>query len=509
MAAGSVPSRSPAGRRKCPAREPADCPHVPVLIHYDQDGNWTIGDEVMRAGDSNHLKTARWIRKYLLEESPVRIPTGMDRRITFRDAATDFLATVLARATRECPGCSSVVFAIPRDVPEWYAGWLGVIAHAAGISSWYTIAEPAAVIAGYGLAPEMGQVYLIIRWDETDFSVSFVLSEEASDHGPDGGLRVIGTACDDTGYKAVDAWIAHDVLARNHMNYMGAKAQRIYEGITGRIGELYGQLAAADEAMIGIDDPLSGTTVPVRVSRDDVDRILMEHGFPSVLDRTIGRARATASSRGCRGVQPIAILMTGRGCVIPAVRELIKNQFAGVPVLSDHPVDGVARGAAIYLPQVNRPDRIKNDYALRYWDPKSREHRYRFLVRSGARYPSAGQVARITISAAYDGQTRLGIPLYEINTSPDAHAPALELVSDTAGGVRLAGPQEDAGAENRPLPANERTPTLLIADPPALKGEPRFELTFVLDREKQLRVTARDLVTGTLTKKDALVHRLT
>ena len=143
------------------------------------------------------------------------------------------------------------------------------------------------------------------------------------------------------------------------------------------------------------------------------------------------------------------------------------------------------------------------------WDPKSREHRYRFLVRSGARYPSAGQVARITISAAYDGQTRLGIPLYEINTSPDAHAPALELVSDTAGGVRLAGPQEDAGAENRPLPANERTPTLLIADPPALKGEPRFELTFVLDREKQLRVTARDLVTGTLTKKDALVHRLT
>ncbi len=210
---------------------------VPVLIHYDQDGNWTIGDEVMRAGDSNHLKTARWIRKYLLEESPVRIPTGMDRRITFRDAATDFLATVLARATRECPGCSSVVFAIPRDVPEWYAGWLGVIAHAAGISSWYTIAEPAAVIAGYGLAPEMGQVYLIIRWDETDFSVSFVLSEEASDHGPAGGLRVIGTACDDTGYKAVDAWIAHDVLARNHMNYMGAKAQRIYEGITGRIGE--------------------------------------------------------------------------------------------------------------------------------------------------------------------------------------------------------------------------------------------------------------------------------
>ena len=46
-------------------------------------------------------------------------------------------------------------------------------------------------------------------------------------------------------------------------------------------------------------------------------------------------------------------------------------------------------------------------------------------------------------------------------------------------------------------------------DPTALKGEPRFELTFTLDREKQLRVTARDLVTGILVKKDAPVHRLT
>ena len=131
--------------------------------------------------------------------------------------------------------------------------------------------------------PGAGQVYLIIRWDETDFSVSFILSEEASDHGPAGGLRVIGTACDDTGYKAVDGWIAQDVLARNHMNVHGCQKRRGYmrkspEGS----GSLHSQLAAADEAIIGIEDPLSGTTFPARVSRDDVGRILTEHGFSSV-----------------------------------------------------------------------------------------------------------------------------------------------------------------------------------------------------------------------------------
>jgi hypothetical protein len=269
-------------------------------------------------------------------------------------------------------------------------------------------------------------------------------------------------------------------------------------------------MATVDEGVIRIDDPRSGTPIPVRVSKGDIHRILTEHGFPSLLDRTTGRARAAACSRGCGEEQPAAILLTGRGCAIPAVRDLVIRQWAGVSVLSDHPLDAAARGAALFFPRANLPpDRIKNDYALRYWDPTSREHRYRFLVRSGARYPSAGQVARITISATYDGQTRLGIPLYEISTAPDADRPALELVSDPAGGCRLAGPPDNAGAEQRPHLANERTPTLLVADPPALKGDPRFELTFVLDRERQLCVTARDLVTGRLVKKDAPVHRLT
>ena len=481
---------------------------IPVLIHYGRNGVPVIGDEVVHAGCSDHPATARWIRKYLLEGSPVRIPSGTDRQITSRDAAADFLGAILARAVRECPGGSPVVFAIPPDAPAWYAGWLGGIARTAGFGSWHTLDEHVSALAGYGLTPEAGQVYLIIRWDETDLTVSFVRPEEPG-NGPAGGLEATGTACDDTGCGAIDGWIAQDVLARNRMRCTGAKAQRVLIGITGRIGELYGLLAAAEEAVIRIEDPLSGTTIPARISREDVARIIVEHGFPSVLDRTIGRARAAASSRGCGEQLPAAVLMTGRGCAIPAVQELVKKRFAGVPVLCDHPVDAVARGAALLQPRANQPDRVRNDYALRYWDATAREHRYRFLVRGGARFPSPGQVARITISAAYDGQDRLGIPLYELSASPEAHAPALELVSDPAGGIRLAGPTEDAGTGSRPVLVNGRTPTLLTADPPAQKGEPRFELTFTIDLEKQLCVTARDLLTGTLVKKDAPVHRMT
>jgi molecular chaperone DnaK (HSP70) len=283
----------------------------------------------------------------------------------------------------------------------------------------------------------------------------------------------------------------------------------MYETVLSKIGEVNARLAVADEAVVAIPESGSGTTRQLQVSREDIRRVITEHGFAITLDRLTGRAETAARSRGCGSEPPVAVLLVGRGCAVSAVQDCIRERFTGIPVLGDRPLDAIARGAALSVPAGNRPDRITNNYALRYWDAGAREHRYRFLVHSGARYPSAGQVARITISAAYDGQTRLGIPLYEVNSAPGSNAPALELVSDPAGGMRLAGPAEDTGEASRPVLVNGKDPTLLVADPPALKGEPRFELTFTLDRKKQLCVTARDLMTGALVKRDAPVHQLT
>ncbi|MDD1693210.1 MAG: rod shape-determining protein, partial [Methanoregula sp.] len=183
---------------------------VPVLIHYDQDGSWTIGNEVMHADCSDHPATARWIRKYLLDESMVRIPSGPGRQVTFRDAATDFLKNILARAKRECPGHPEVVFSIPHNAPEWYTGWLGSIAHTTGLASGQMINEHTATAVGYGLSINEGQTFLIIRFDEMDISVSVILHEGSSGHS--GELRVAGRSSEDMGCRALDSWIAQDML---------------------------------------------------------------------------------------------------------------------------------------------------------------------------------------------------------------------------------------------------------------------------------------------------------
>jgi molecular chaperone DnaK len=43
---------------------------------------------------------------------------------------------------------------------------------------------------------------------------------------------------------------------------------------------------------------------------------------------------------------------------------------------------------------------------------------------------------------------------------------------------------------------NEESPTFLEAEPPAKKGEARFQVSFHIDDSKRLLVFARDLKTG-------------
>ena len=56
---------------------------------------------------------------------------------------------------------------------------------------------------------------------------------------------------------------------------------------------------------------------------------------------------------------------------------------------------------------------------------------------------------------------------------------------------------------------NETNPTFLTADPPARQGEARFDVSFSIDGNKRLLISARDLADGRLTHRDFPVVKLT
>jgi len=175
-----------------------------------------------------------------------------------------------------------------------------------------------------------------------------------------------------------------------------------------------------------------------------------------------------------------------------------------------HPLDAVARGAAAFIAGVDFYDHIQHNYAIRHLNAMDGSYDYRAIVKQGTPYPTNEPVCRITVKASYDGQTQLGIAIYEIAEQHrrSMESNPIELVFDPSGAARVVAVTPDEDDRRTYFWMNEESPTFLTADPPAQKGEARFSVEFGLDGNKRLLITARDLKTDKLTHKDYPVVRL-
>jgi molecular chaperone DnaK (HSP70) len=372
--------------------------------------------------------------------------------------------------------------------------------------------EYSATIAGMGVTLVPERPVLIITCGGVSLDVALVLPPDATPAPgiPSYGVRVVGSARADTGGAEMDAWLCEEIFSHQCLPPPGDRANHRRRALMRECERVKERLSVSPEVDVNIPTPGSGTPAQASITRDRFERLLNDHGFFTELDRTITRALSSARMRGYSEQDISSVVLTGGCAALPSLQEAVKRRFPCHVVTCDRPAWATVRGAALYEPARRARDTIRNDYALRYWDPETLRHQYRLLVRSGTPYPSAGQVARLVISASYDGQTHLGIPLCEIRNGGDIREfPTLELVASADGGLQCADLSDTRSDEHPPVWVNERAPTFLVAAPPAKKGEPRFEVTFTIDGERQLKVTARDVQTGRLVKDAVPVFRLT
>jgi hypothetical protein len=142
-------------------------------------------------------------------------------------------------------------------------------------------------------------------------------------------------------------------------------------------------------------------------------------------------------------------------------------------------------------------------------DPDKGDYGYRILVKHGTPYPTKEPIARLTVKASHDGQTQLGLAVFELGERRPGTGQPVELVFDPSGAARVVQVTPDEEERRSHFWVNENSPTFLTADPPAQQGEPRFEVSFGIDGNKRLLLTARDLRTGRLTHRDYPVVKLT
>lgn len=308
----------------------------------------------------------------------------------------------------------------------------------------------------------------------------------------------------------IDQWLFQEVLRQNERSPDEEEVRTISRELLIQCERMKERLSFYERADLTVMHYETGTVLSAEFTQHQFENLLDSHGAFTQIDRTIRRALNDARERGYSEDDIKAVLLVGGSSLIPSVQKMIQRIFGRERVMLNRPLDAVARGAAAFVAGVDFYDHIQHDYAIRYLNPKKGGYDYHLLVKRGTPYPTKEPVARLTVKATYNGQSRLGIAIFEvsephrrISTQP------LELVFDPTGAARIVQVTPDEENQRTYFWMNEGSPTFLVADPPAQKGEPRFEVEFNIDGNKRLLITAKDLKSGRMVLKDYPVVKLT
>jgi molecular chaperone DnaK (HSP70) len=483
---------------------------VPSLIHYTADNRQWLGKQVHQHKVYDSKRTFRWMKRYIGRRSPVKVRIN-GQEISHFEAGRDFLTAVLTFAAAELElGDEEVGFSAPVEAFEDYENWLASVAEAAGMPRFRLLDEPSAAALGYGAPIQPGDVYLIFDFGGGTLDVAVVLIEEARSERMGQRCRVLGKAGADLGGASFDQWLFEEVLRQNNRSDADEEVRLLSRALLVNCEHAKERLSFHDQAEVRVENPATGVVLAASFTQDSFENLLDEHRAFTRMDQTIRRALNAARERGYTEDNVKAVLMVGGCSLIPSVQRALQRIFGRERVLLQRPLDAVARGAAAFVAGAVFDDHIQHDYAIRFVDPQKGDYGYRPLVRQGTPYPTKEPIARITVKASHDGQTQLGLAIFELGdrVHQEGERP-VELVFDPSGAARVSYLTPEEEDRRYYCWVNEHSPTFLHADPPARQGEPRFEVEFGIDANKRLLLTARDLKTNELTHRDYPVVRLT
>jgi molecular chaperone DnaK len=487
----SRPVHSGANYTQCPTEWV-----IPSLIHYLSGGECVYGYQVRKRNLIDSPATIRWMRHYIQMGSPVRVPID-DSDIDYLTAGIDFLVPVIRQVVQEyrLKG-NEVAFTIPLEASHKYKEWIGTVAAQAGIARYRLIDEASAAMFGYRVPMEKETAVMIFDFGGSNMEVSIVVPEIGAQESHR-ICRILGRAWGDLGGATIDHWLAEEVIGRMGLRKEDLSRGSISEPVREAFERAKEQLSSENDTHIIIPGIPASRTPEISFSRHEFEVLLNAHELYPRIHKTIERALHAAAQKGFSEDQIGYILMVGGSSSIPAVQNALKERFGCDRVFCSHPCSAVASGAALFMGGQEPTDYINHDYGIRFWNSQTGEYDYRIIVRRGTCFPSGRKTIPFFVKATYEGQTHLGISVYEMGTGSGSNE-LRELIHEPGGGYRLVETASENQNEGKKvnLWMNERDPTLLIANPPAKKGEIRFEVWFDIDGNKRLMLSSRDIRTG-------------
>ncbi len=229
---------------------------VPSIVHY-AGGTVQSGDAVLREGAGDHPATARWMRRYLCNRSPVRIPAGNGRMVSYEEASADFLTPLITIALSRYPGAVPV-FAVPADAPEQYIDFLQRAARAAGAASCELVSQERAAAAGYGCSPPSGEPFVIVTFSETGLDAVVLAAEDLSPDRTGSGVRVLARADGEVSCQAIDGWIVREILRKYRLLESDPLAVRLAPRLRYEAARVREHLPVTGREEVRLGDTASG-----------------------------------------------------------------------------------------------------------------------------------------------------------------------------------------------------------------------------------------------------------
>lgn len=469
-------------------------PLIPSLVYVESGAQALIGNLARQKPPSQRL--LRGFKRDLSQQYQAAPAVLEGRAYTPQVTSQIFLERLVAALHREQVHPSEIIFSAPVGAYETYLRCLRDIATQLEIPKVRFIDESTAAALGYGISQPGSLVLVVdIGGGTLDLSLVRILKPGEGDTYQAEVLAKTDRAYGCGGLD-VDTWIAQDVLRRDGKtrDQIGESSWQLLVEMAEKVKVRLSQHETAKESFFN-DETFE--TLDVTLTRDDLERVLEQNNYLGRIREAVDEVLELAFAKGVSKKDIQRVLLVGGSTLIPAVRKLVSNLFGTERVAYGKPFEAVAHGALSLTRYQHLNDHLRHTYALRLYNPFTKQPDYEPLFKSGTGYPAERKP--MALQANHEGMEEMALVVGELGGEG-----ATEVYFDRDGMMQTRASTQESSF--RPLGQYQQL--RLKLNPPGRVGVDRLAITFAIDAGRNLRVSVRDMQTQQWLLDDQVVGRL-
>jgi molecular chaperone DnaK (HSP70) len=432
--------------------------------------------------------------------------------MTFELVGELFLSEIIKQLQQSLPEVGeSLVLTVPVDSFEVYRRWLTGVCETLPVDRIRLLDEPTAAALGYGMTT--AETLLVVDFGGGTLDLSLVQLTKQVQQGktPLGFLlkwgekavesstqtpqlaRVIAKAGQNLGGTDIDNWVAQDL----------ALAQGLTTStlITRLAEKIKIQLSLQTTATEVYFDDRTFDSYEFSLTRDRFEEILKSHQFFDRLDESMVQVLQQARRQGIETNNIDGVLLVGGTVQIPAVQTWVRQYFDDSKIRQSKPFEAIAHGALQLLQGIEIQDFLYHSYGVRYWDRRQNAHNWHPIIQQGQAYPMSEPVELI-LGSSRENQPSIELIIGELGATTGG----TEVYFD---GDRLITRCLTGGVKDiRALNDRDGAKSIAKLEPAGYPGSDRIKVQFNVDRDRQLRITVKDLLTNQTLLVDRVVAEL-